>query len=147
MEAHPVASMLYTGHSLGGALATYAAVDVPEVLGPFNEVYFYTFGSPRTGNQAFTDHVMTLQRNYYRVTHAADTVPHLPSTAQGFNHAGTEAWYPNAGLGQTYQLCFNKVGTPENAQCADTVLSTNLNDHMQYVGIDLAAGWCGGPSF
>jgi predicted lipase len=143
LEAHPEASILYTGHSLGAALATFAAVDVQEELQPRGEAFFYTFGSPRTGNQAFSDHVMTLHPNYFRMTHAADLVPHLPLSEMGFNHAGTEVWYRNPGLDMTHVLCVNGLGAPENDQCCDTIVIPNPNDHMQYVGIDLASGWCG----
>jgi predicted lipase len=41
---------LFTGHSLGGALATLAALDVKRQINPSNTVYFYTYGCPRVGN-------------------------------------------------------------------------------------------------
>ena len=44
-----------TGHSLGGALATLAAMDIrkacPDVA--TLDISCYTFGAPRTGNHAF----------------------------------------------------------------------------------------------
>ena len=40
------------GHSLGGALATLAALDIKRKL-PGLKLRVYTFGSPRTGNHAF----------------------------------------------------------------------------------------------
>jgi predicted lipase len=49
-KIHTSASILFTGHSLGGALATFAAMDVKETLGLSNSLKLYTFGSPRTGN-------------------------------------------------------------------------------------------------
>jgi predicted lipase len=55
--AHPTATYLITGHSLGGALATFAGVDIKTTLGVTTRMTMYTFGSPRTGNQAFTDFV------------------------------------------------------------------------------------------
>ena len=58
MAVHTTAKVFVTGHSLGGALATFAGVDVKEQTGTTNAVSMYTFGSPRTGNQAFTDHVL-----------------------------------------------------------------------------------------
>ena len=82
LAKYPTASLLVTGHSLGAALATFAAVDIKEQLNPSHKIYFYTFGSPRTGNQAFSDHIMSLYPSgeYYRVVHAQDIVPHLPMT-------------------------------------------------------------------
>jgi hypothetical protein len=148
---YPTASLLITGHSLGAALATFAAVDIKEQLSPSQKIYFYTFGSPRTGNQAFSDHIMSLYPSgseYYRVVHAQDIVPHLPMTQFGFNHAGNEVWYPNAGTQLEHQICLNKKASPENLNCADTVPISNYSNacHMIYVGIDFNLGWCGGAS-
>ena len=41
-------SIYVTGFSLGGALATMAALDLKEAFGKVDE--FYTFGQPRVGN-------------------------------------------------------------------------------------------------
>ena len=43
------------GHSLGGALATLAALDVKNLCKAREQldVTLYTFGAPRTGNHAF----------------------------------------------------------------------------------------------
>ena len=40
------------GHSLGGALATLAAIDLQRRK-HFKDLHIYTFGAPRTGNHAF----------------------------------------------------------------------------------------------
>jgi hypothetical protein len=76
----------------------------------------YTFGSPRTGNQKWTDYVNTQLANggYQRVTHYNDIVPHLPMTQMGFNHAGDEAWYFNSGDDLQFKTCINSVGKGEN---------------------------------
>ena len=81
------------------------------------------------------------------MTHASDPVPHLPLTEMGFNHAGTEIWYSNPGLDMTMQTCSNAVGVPENMNCCNTILFPNPEDHMQYVGINLEAGWCSPSAF
>ena len=57
LEANEMASLLITGHSLGGALATFASVDIMEQIEFYNTISMYTFGSPRTGNQAWSDYV------------------------------------------------------------------------------------------
>jgi predicted lipase len=44
-----------TGHSLGGALATVAAIDIKHVYNP-SSMKVYTFGQPRVGNSLYSAH-------------------------------------------------------------------------------------------
>lgn len=111
ISAHPGATLMITGHSLGGALATFAALDIKRNIKPSNQILFYTFGSPRCGNQVFTDYVMTqYPRSYNRVTHYTDLVVQMPTRGMGFSHAGDEAWYYNSGNSMSYKVCANYVG-------------------------------------
>ncbi|MHC4814829.1 MAG: lipase family protein [Planctomycetota bacterium] len=70
----------YTGHSLGGALATLAASARPPVA-------TYTFGAPRVGDPEFQQ---TLTTPLYRVVNHRDIVTTLPPRieALGFVHGG-----------------------------------------------------------
>ena len=45
---YPNSKIFVTGFSLGGALATIAALDIKKAFGKVDE--FYTFGQPRVGN-------------------------------------------------------------------------------------------------
>ncbi len=92
---HPDATIIVTGHSLGAAMSTFAALDIKQQINPKNEIIFYSFGSPRTGNQAFTDYIFSQypEGAYQRIVHYNDIVPHLPPTEMGFNHAGDEVFY------------------------------------------------------
>ena len=67
----------------------------------------YTFGSPRVGNQAWTDYINTIlpQGWHQRVVHYNDVVPHLPMSEMGFNHCGDEVWYFNAGDDLNFKVC------------------------------------------
>ncbi|QIW99933.1 hypothetical protein AMS68_005451 [Peltaster fructicola] len=89
---HPTYGTTLVGHSLGGAVAMLAALELyargfdPSVI---------TFGEPRTGNQALSDYLDTLfdlqhdARRYRRVTHVNDPIPLLPLSEWGFRmHAG-----------------------------------------------------------
>jgi len=65
------------GHSLGGALATLAALRLDQVQG------LYTYGSPRVGNARFARH---FQAPTYRVVHREDPVTDLPFTWWWLGH-------------------------------------------------------------
>ncbi len=71
-----------TGHSLGGALATLAALDIRERFRP--HVCVYTFGSPKVGNRWFAMKFNRSVKNSFRVVHDDDLVVWLPP--MGFYH-------------------------------------------------------------
>ncbi|KIH88478.1 extracellular triacylglycerol lipase [Sporothrix brasiliensis 5110] len=93
------------GHSLGGAVAALAALEMKAVLG-WEDVQVTTFGEPRVGNLGFAkflEGVFNLRSNtatkepkeptvadaYRRVTHKNDPVPLLPLSDWGYrSHAG-----------------------------------------------------------
>ena len=68
------------------------------------------------------------------MTHYNDVVPHLPALSQGFNHAGDEVWYYNAGADLSYKICGNAKGLPESQSCSDSVWVTGTDAHSIYVG-------------
>jgi triacylglycerol lipase len=73
----PDRPLFVTGHSLGGALATLAALDVA-VNSPFNAPVVYTFASPRVGDGAFADAYNGKVASSWRVLNTYDLVPLLP---------------------------------------------------------------------
>lgn len=74
-----------TGHSLGGALATLAAVDLPGSA----PTHAYTYGSPRVGFADFANCYDDTVATTVRVVHADDIVPTVPSGAL-FQHVRGE---------------------------------------------------------
>jgi pimeloyl-ACP methyl ester carboxylesterase len=83
------------GHSLGGALATLLAMDLPEVRLRIADVS--TFGSPRVGNKTFARAFnWFLGHRSTRYVNENDIVPTLPPWLFGRSvHVGRLAWLVN----------------------------------------------------
>lgn len=98
-ERYPNYELVLVGHSLGGALATLAGIDM-QLRGW--EPLVTTFGEPKVGNEKFVnffDELFALnysnqtsnrsQMRFRRVTHVNDPVPLLPPEEWGYKmHAG-----------------------------------------------------------
>lgn len=89
LEAHPDASVMVTGHSLGAAVAAICTFEL-QFLEKINVEALYTFGEPRVGNSAFSGSLHNASINVFRVTHFRDVVPHLPPSWIGFQHTTRE---------------------------------------------------------
>lgn len=97
-DRYPDYPIHLAGHSLGGAVACLAALELRVSLG-WNNVVATTYGEPRVGNQElarFINQVFGLDggldlegRPYRRLTHRNDPVPLLPLDEWGYRpHAG-----------------------------------------------------------
>jgi hypothetical protein len=76
--------LLFTGHSLGAAMATLASsLQKPGAL--------YTIGSPRVGDQAFVDKLQALDNHRY--VDCSDLVTRLPPEVLGYTHIPGEIYY------------------------------------------------------
>ncbi|KAI1335261.1 alpha/beta-hydrolase [Xylariaceae sp. FL0016] len=103
---HPSHTLVVTGHSLGGAVATLLAAHLRR-QGLAADLY--TYGAPRVGTPALAE-FLTAQahdngdggpgagtgpvaagRNF-RVTHYYDPVPRMPPLSFGYAHASPEYW-------------------------------------------------------
>lgn len=99
---HPNYPIHLVGHSLGGAVACLAALELKIAMG-WDDLVITTFGEPQTGNAGFVDFVDRVfelsdkqqvdsdpeQNMYRRVTHMDDPVPLLPLSEWGYRpHAG-----------------------------------------------------------
>ena len=154
---HPGASLVTTGHSLGGALASLCAVDAAHL---FTNVLVrsITFGSPRVGNSAFFNLARNKLNQSWRVTHQRDIVPSLPPLLFGFHHLAREVWTMDLKAGRAeaaqtmverrrmrgesaspspsheldYYVCDD---SGEDPLCHNSVFSSSFADHLTYLNV------------
>lgn len=80
--------LFFTGHSLGGAMATIAAARFVHEDLPFTGVY--TFGQPRTMNKETALIFNTeCKERYFRFHNNNDIVTRVPARLMGYSHVGT----------------------------------------------------------
>lgn len=89
--------VICTGHSLGGALATLAALDI-QFNCPDKEVSCYTYGSPKVGNRDFAESYNKRVPNTFRFVNGIDAVPQIPPIA--YEHVGKELKLQSKEAGQ-----------------------------------------------
>lgn len=105
LAASPGYKLVVTGHSMGGALASLAAASLN---GQNFTLTAYTYGQPRTGDQAYADYVDKVfpgSSTMIRATHSNDGVPQIPPQSDGYRHHTTEYWESddNTSAEGTYQ--------------------------------------------
>ncbi|MDA1177384.1 MAG: lipase family protein [Planctomycetota bacterium] len=79
----------FTGHSLGGAMATICAGRCMLSKAHTNPTALYTFGSPRVGNRRYVNFAPI---THYRWVNNNDIVCRVPPPWMGYRHAGTECY-------------------------------------------------------
>lgn len=94
LTGKPTGRVVFTGHSLGGALATLAALHWQRD-NPQSDVSVFTYGSPRVGFKSFARLFDDTFPDVTRVVHDDDLVPQVPVSP--FCHCGTELRIDNAG--------------------------------------------------
>jgi triacylglycerol lipase len=104
VNAAPAALPLYvTGHSLGGGLATLAALDIAANT-TFADPVVYTIASPRVGDPSFAGRFNALVATCWRVLNTLDLVPLLPPEdifdgLQLLHYQHVDEWDPITFLG------------------------------------------------
>lgn len=86
----------FTGHSLGGALATLSSLDVQLTLRLDGErVAVSSFGSPRVGNEAFQQLYDDAIPTHWRFVAGGDLISRLPKV--GYRHVGKKVILTSTG--------------------------------------------------
>jgi len=138
----------FTGHSLGGALATLAAIDAATAgIIPISQTspQLYTYGSPRVGNWVFAEAVSKLIPVMFRIVHFNDIVPHVPlcqgepiTKCLNNNYGAAPIWgwhvkqeiFYNADS-SSYKVC-SETNT-EDWSCSDSLSSLTWEAHYYYL--------------
>ena len=152
---YPDYEFYITGHSLGGAFATLAALDAS--LGGLvsaENLHLFTFGSPRVGDFNLAKAVVDNVDEMYRITHNRDIVPHTPPCYVGgldldcqsdpdhSDENGAHYWHawhvwPEifyiSNTNSDFKLCYDG----EDPYCADQFndIGDSVADHLMYLGL------------
>ncbi|GLB44783.1 putative lipase (class 3) [Lyophyllum shimeji] len=134
LKAFPGFSIVTTGHSLGGALATLAAVTLKHNF-PATAVRTYSYGAPRVGNKMFAEHVNAeFGPRAFRVVHTTDGVPTIIPTSLGYHHHGIEYWLSSDPPSKDTTLTCSANG--EDPSCSASIPSRGITPaHVTYFGI------------
>jgi len=152
IKQYPDFEYFITGHSLGGALANLAALDLScNGIIRKEKLHLYTYGSPRVGDFNFATAVVNSVSEAWRITHNRDMVVHIPMCKMSifgdcthesdfldsFVGSVNYAWHiwPEVHFSQdfkTYKICTQA----EDKACARQYMlyDSNFDDHMNYLG-------------
>jgi hypothetical protein len=145
LQQHPTGPTYVIGHSMGGALAQLAALDL-QIKYSLPDVKVFTFGSPRVGNIVFSSFLLQHISESWRFTHGRDIVPSVPPLLMGFHHASREVWLvdvatDDGGVQERVVVCDE---TGEDPSCHNSAcrlgLCTSVADHLEYVGAHMYQG-------
>jgi hypothetical protein len=139
--AFPGYKVRFMGHSLGGALAVLAAMDL---LGAVSfspkDTMIYTVNMPRVGNPKFAEWVtQTFDSQNVRVVNENDFVPRLPPRFVNFRHSGTEVWVKTGG--KETLVC--EANGESNACSMSIKFGWDLGKHSLAWGLPVGGQTCG----
>ncbi|KAI8874392.1 alpha/beta-hydrolase [Ramicandelaber brevisporus] len=143
VKANPSYTVVFTGHSLGGAEAMIAAVDltlVSKTIPSSTPVRFYGIGVPRVGNSQWAKLVNGARIDVVRTNNKADIVTRIPPSGGAFDyiHPDQEVWI-RYGSGDIVACSKSSSSTPqEDPSCAKSVpaLKLSIPDHLTYFGFE-----------
>ncbi|OAA45501.1 triacylglycerol lipase FGL2 [Metarhizium rileyi] len=133
---YPTYQIQLVGHSLGGAVACLAALELKLSLA-WDDLVVTTFGEPRVGNYQlarYIDRAFQLDgttdlehRSYRRVTHINDPVPLLPLEEWGYKPHGGEVYISKKELQPTEEDVRTCIGDSD-PECSAGVEPSLLAD-------------------
>jgi predicted lipase len=85
IKSNGIQRPIIVGHSLGGAMANFCAVEL-KLLG--YSPHLVTFGCPRTGDNNFARFMNYNVKQHTRIVNWGDPVTRIPSAVAGWRHSG-----------------------------------------------------------
>jgi hypothetical protein len=151
IKEFPDYQVVFTGHSLGGALAILGAVHVEGLLlrdqaqstAKSPQLQVYTFGQPRVGNSVLSRHIRSLNIPIHRFVNKNDLVPQIPPVYFTYSHHKREHWITQE---ERVVECQDEDIT-EDPNCSISVspYSWSILDHNNYFGIWINFFACKAP--
>jgi len=141
VATYPSYAIVTSGHSLGGSLSSLAAISMKYNF-PNNVVRMYTYGQPRTGNDAYAYWINDqFGDQAFRSTHTTDGVPTIIPTALGYRHHGIEYWQtPDPPSAANTREC---AADGEDPTCSASIASEGIDlAHTIYYGILAITPFC-----
>ncbi|KAJ2861399.1 hypothetical protein FB639_005510 [Coemansia asiatica] len=131
-QRYPDYNIAIVGHSLGGARATLALLDIsiemPELV---PRLGLYTQGQPRVGNKSFADAINAIKVPKSREVYEYDIATRLPFLSMGYFHHETELWVHN----NETELCINPTEVDGCSDNGNAQSPLNTDDHFRYPGL------------
>lgn len=124
--AQGINKILVTGHSLGGALATFCSLAIKEQVQGNYQLKCYTFGSAVTGDKKFREYYKCMVPDNFGIVYDKDIVPLLGSSNPdlGYRHPGIYVHVNDNGL------WINPAKGDVVEDGTVTLLHDKVNDHF-----------------
>ncbi|CAD5205628.1 unnamed protein product [Bursaphelenchus okinawaensis] len=124
-----------TGHSLGGAMASVCAAEIAYTHPSYaTRIMLYTYGQPRTGDQAFAEFIDRHIKQSYRIINNRDIVVNLPlaNPNRFWHHKLAVIYKKEMNIGSEYVTC-----TESDIKCATMYFTgqTSVLDHVFYYNV------------
>ena len=131
-QDYPSFKVVVVGHSLGGAIASFAAA---EIRNRGVNADLYTYGAPRIAGSSLSNYITNQNRGgNFRVTHTDDPVPRLPPLLLGFEHISPEYWITSPNDAATTVNDVTRLEGSKNTDGNAGRGGANVGSHLWYLG-------------
>lgn len=137
MQCPMCSDVLFTGHSLGAAIAGIALVDFRHRYGTALRTNLCNFGMPRVGGADWvTLYKGCVSGRSIRTVHYHDIVPHFPFfDVLHYRHVTTEHWNRTNTSAVPLTVCSSTNGDDPTCSYSVPLYELSRADHMLYLGV------------